>query len=262
MNLALISLFFVLGMTLLGFVNSLISNINSLALYTKERAIEEEKAKSEKLLLNILPSAIADRLKSGETTISDYFEKVAILFADIVGFTNYCCGRDSKEIVELLNEIFYAFDKKTEELGLEKIKTIGDGYMVLGGGLKSNHDDLLKTIDLGDYMIQFMSDYSRRTNSKLSIRVGIHIGSVTAGVIGKTKFAFDIWGDTVNTASRMESSGIPMEIHITEDVANYLTDKKRCHYRGDIEIKGKGKMKTYIIDRYKRDLIHPATAST
>ena len=218
---------------------------------THELAFEKEK--TEKLLLNILPLQIAERLKKGETSISDYFEEVAILFADIVGFTNYCSGKPSAHIVEILNEIFNAFDKTTEELGLEKIKTIGDGYLVMAGGLKTSKGSLLKTIDLGDYMINYIDNFSKKRGIEFSIRIGIHIGNVTAGVIGKTKFAFDIWGDTVNIASRMESTGIPMEIHITEEVVNLLKDKSRCSYRGEFEIKGKGKMKTYIINRYSRN---------
>ncbi len=241
---------FLFGSLLVGVIVSYVSYLNKVNIYNARQEILIEKRKSDNLLLNILPSQIADRLKNGETTISDYFDNVAILFADIVGFTTYCSGKPSIKIVEILNEIFYAFDKKTEELGLEKIKTIGDGYMVMAGGLKTSTGELLKTIDLGDFMINFIEEFNTKYNLQFSIRVGIHIGSVTAGVIGKTKFSFDIWGDTVNIASRMESSGVPMQIHITEEVAHYLKDMTRCEYRGGVEIKGKGIMKTYIIHRY------------
>jgi len=252
---------FLFGFAAVGSVVSYVVYQNKIQVYNSNCEIDIQKQKSENLLLNILPPQIADRLKEGETTISDYFDRVAILFADIVGFTSYCTDKKPKEIVDLLNYIFYAFDKKTEELGLEKIKTIGDGYMVLAGGLKDSNSDLLKTIDLGDYMIQFIENFSKEKNTQLAIRVGIHIGSVTAGVIGKTKFAFDIWGDSVNIASRMESTGVPMEIQVTQEVVNYISDKNRCVYRGEIDVKGKGKMKTYIIQRYKRDQIHTTTAS-
>lgn len=245
--------FFIFGTSVLGLINSFLSNSASMNLYKKEHELKIEQNKANSLLLNILPCQIADRLKSGETTISEYFDKVSILFADIVGFTKFCSEKPSNEIVEILNKIFYAFDKKTEELGLEKIKTIGDGYMVMGGGLSKDNENLLKTIDLGEYMINFIKDFSEKNQLLFSIRVGIHIGSVTAGVIGKTKFSFDIWGDTVNIASRMESTGVPMEIHITEEVANYLTDKNRCEYRGEVEVKGKGKMNTYIINRKNKE---------
>ncbi len=124
--------------------------------------------------------------------------------------------------------------------------------MVMGGGL-SKDANFLKTIDLGDFMIRFVEQFNAAHRLNFSIRVGIHVGSVTAGVIGKTKFSFDVWGDTVNVASRMESTGVPMQIHISDDVAKCLTDKSRCDYRGEIDVKGKGKIKTYIINRYYRD---------
>lgn len=219
-----------------------------------ETNLKKEREKSERLLLNILPVHIAELLKSGATSISERYDKVAILFSDLVGFTSYCSENTSDSIVKILNEIFFAFDTRTEELGLEKIKTIGDGYMVMGGGLSENGDNFLKTIDLGDYMIRFIERFNAKHRMSFSIRVGIHVGSVTAGVIGKTKFSFDIWGDTVNVASRMESTGVPMEIHISEDVADCLADKGRCDYRGEIDVKGKGKIKTYIINRYYREL--------
>ena len=215
-----------------------------------ESELKREREKSEKLLLNILPVHIADRLKNGETAVSEHYGKVAILFADLVGFTEYCSRNDSDRIVSVLNEIFFAFDSKAQELGLEKIKTIGDGYMVMGGGLSKPDANILKTIDLGDFMIRFLREFNAKRSLDFSIRVGIHVGEVTAGVIGKTKFTFDIWGDTVNVASRMESTGVPMEIHISEAVADLLNDRNRCDYRGETDVKGKGKVKTYIIRRY------------
>ncbi len=212
-------------------------------------ALATEKAKVDRLLLNILPKQIAERLKQGETNISEHFDQVAILFADLVGFTQFCSEKSSQEIVVILNEIFCAFDTKTEELGLEKIKTIGDGYMAMAGGLSTDTNDLLKTVELGHYMIQFIEDLNQEKGLKFSIRIGIHVGSVTAGVIGKTKFTFDIWGDTVNIASRMESTGTPMQIQISEEMANCLMDKTMLTYRGETEVKGKGKINTYLINR-------------
>jgi hypothetical protein len=169
----LLSNIFIFGTELIGVTVSFINNKQTLILFTAVNKLNHEKEKSENLLLNILPVHIADRLKSGEITISDYYDKVAILFADIVGFTSFCSNKNSNEIVTVLNEIFFAFDTKTEELGLEKIKTIGDGYLVMGGGLKSNEKQLLKTIALGDYMIKFMQKYSSDNNVQFSIRVGI-----------------------------------------------------------------------------------------
>ena len=127
-----------------------------------ETNLKKEREKSERLLLNILPVHIAELLKSGATSISERYDKVAILFSDLVGFTSYCSENTSDSIVKILNEIFFAFDTRTEELGLEKIKTIGDGYMVMGGGLSENGDNFLKTIDLGDYMIRFIERFNAK----------------------------------------------------------------------------------------------------
>ena len=213
-----------------------------------EQALATEKGKVDSLLLNILPKQIAERLKHGETNIADHFDQVAILFSDLVGFTQFCSEVSSSQIVAILNEVFCAFDAKTEELGMEKIKTIGDGYMAMAGGLSTQTADLLKALELGHFMIQFVEKFNIEHGLGFKIRVGVHVGAVTAGVIGMTKFAYDIWGDTVNVASRMESTGTPMQIQISEDMANCLPDKSMLTYRGEIAVKGKGMVKTYLIN--------------
>lgn len=238
----------VFGTYIIGVIASIIFYNNRYRLYHSNLEIEIEQAKNEKLLRNILPSEIVERLKQSDSIIADTFTSVAILFSDITNFTVFCQGRESSEIVTILNQIFYAFDKKTEELNLEKIKTMGDGYMVMAGGLESINQDLLKTIDLGRYMIEFIRKFNQENGYDFGIRIGVHIGSVTAGVIGKTKFAFDVWGDTVNIASRMESTGISMCINVTEQVAMLLDDQDKISYRGEIDIKGIGKTKTFTVE--------------
>lgn len=234
--------------TALGVLSSIIAYRYKAETYKAQKDANTERQKAESLLLNILPGSIAQRLKNGETIISEHYTNCAILFSDIVGFTEYCDGKSSDEIVSLLNTIFSAFDEKTQELNLEKIKTIGDGYMVLAVGEQDVSVNILKAIELGEYMIQFIKEYSEAYTIPFAIRVGIHTGDVTAGVIGKTKFSFDVWGDTVNIASRMESNGKPMEIHVSEAVARLVKQKRRCTERGEILVKGKGLMKTFMIE--------------
>ncbi|MGC1395841.1 MAG: adenylate/guanylate cyclase domain-containing protein, partial [Coleofasciculaceae cyanobacterium] len=173
------------------------------------KKLSEEQAKSERLLLNILPPAIAQQLKQEERTIADSFPDVTVMFADIVGFTELAAKTPPIELVEILNVIFSEFDQLTEKHGLEKIKTIGDAYMVVGGlpAAKPNHAAAMAAmaLDMQDSMSEFCSD----TGKALSIRIGIHTGPVIAGIIGTKKFIYDLWGDTVNIASRMESHGVP-----------------------------------------------------
>jgi adenylate cyclase len=236
----------------LGAIDYITKPINAPIVLARVRthlALASEKAKVDRLLLNILPKQIAERLKHGETNISEHFDQVAILFADLVGFTQVCSEMSSRQIVTILNEIFCAFDTKADALGLEKIKTIGDGYMAMAGGLSTHTADLLKALELGHFMIQFIDAFNRKRGLAFSVRVGVHVGSVTAGVIGKTKFAYDIWGDTVNIASRMESTGTPMHIQISETMANCLPDKSVLGSRAEVEVKGRGKINTWLLKR-------------
>jgi adenylate cyclase len=221
------------------------------------RALAEEQAKSERLLLNILPGPIAQELKREERTIADSFAEVTVMFADIVGFTELASQSDPIELVEILNVIFSEFDQLTEEHGLEKIKTIGDAYMVVGGlpAPKPNHAEAIANMALD--MQARISEYCADTGQNLSIRIGINTGPVIAGIIGTKKFIYDLWGDTVNIASRMESHGIPGCIQVTE--ATYLRLQK--HYlfqeRGMVKVKGKGPMNCYLLMSKKSlEVIH------
>jgi class 3 adenylate cyclase len=210
-------------------------------------AFQREHNKSEKLLLNILPSAIADRLKQKEEIIADGFEEVTILFADIVNFTKLSARISPNELVTMLNKIFSAFDRLAILYGLEKIKTIGDAYMVVGG-LPLPRDDHAEVIaDMALNMQEAMKSLRSEIGEELRIRIGINTGSVVAGVIGIQKFSYDLWGDAVNTASRMESQGLVNCIQLTETTYKYLKDKYVCKQRGFIEVKGKGKMKVYLL---------------
>jgi len=213
----------------------------------EQAMLEIEQEKSEKLLLNILPASIAQRLKTGEKVIADEYDKVVILFADIVEFTSISQHIAPKMLVENLNKIFTHFDQLVEKFGLEKIKTIGDAYMV-ASGLNGIHYGLVRnTADLALTMACDIQNFSLDGQRKCDLRIGIHIGSVTAGVIGSKKFSYDVWGDAVNTASRMESSGEAGKIQVSEQFYNYIKDDYDCLHRGKMEIKGKGLMDLYFL---------------
>jgi class 3 adenylate cyclase/uncharacterized protein HemY len=217
------------------------------ALEAANRIIELERDKSEQLLLNVLPPAIAGRLKGDEATIVDRFSEATILFADIVGFTRFSQTIEAEALVNILNDIFSRFDALSERHGLEKIKTIGDCYMVVGGvpELSENHCQAVARMALG--MLRVLAEFNESRHQNLSIRIGINTGAVVAGVIGKKKFIYDLWGDAVNTASRMESHGEPSRIQVTEAVEQKLRGLFRMEDRGEIEIKGKGPMRTYFL---------------
>lgn len=212
--------------------------------------LQAEQEKSERLLLNILPASIAARLKDEQSTIADHFDEVSVLFADIVGFTELSSRMSPTQLVKILNHIFSSFDNLVERHGLEKIKTIGDAYMVVAG-LPTPHPEHVKHIaNLALEMQQVLAEFNRETATPLNIRIGIHTGAVVAGVIGIKKFAYDLWGDTVNTASRMESHGVEGAIQVTQQV--YAVLKHHTAYsfipRGSLEIKGKGQMPVYLLE--------------
>ena len=206
-----------------------------------------QKEQIEELLLNILPKAIADRLQDRQSIIADSFADVSVLFADLVGFTSFASNKTASETVKLLNQIFSQFDQLSIQHGLEKIKTIGDAYMVVGGlpEPSANHAEAIALMALD--MQTAVARFNVKNNQNFSLRIGINIGSVVAGVIGLTKFSYDLWGDTVNVANRMESNGIPGEIQVTEAVYERLKDKFSFKKRGIIEVKGKGKMTAYLL---------------
>ena len=212
-----------------------------------EAALHHQQEQAERLLLNILPAAIADRLKQDESTIAEYFHNVTVLFADIVGFTQLASHLSPIALVDLLNQIFSEFDRLTEKYGLEKIKTIGDAYMVVGG-LPMPGEDRAEAIALIALDMQAVLERFNQANNKtFSIRIGIHSGPVVAGVIGLKKFTYDLWGDTVNIASRMESHGIAGKIQVSDATYQLLQDKFVLEKRGNISIKGKGEMTTYFL---------------
>lgn len=213
--------------------------------YAFIKKLQVEQQKSEKLLLNILPKPIADRLKKGARTIADSFPEATVLFSDLVGFTELSTAISASELVEKLNEIFLAFDVLTESHGLEKIKTIGDAYMLVGGLPTPREDHAEAVANMALDMFEAIKDLNHQRHENIKIRVGIHTGPVVAGVIGKNKFNYDLWGDAVNVASRMESHGKPGFIQISEATYDRIKDKFILEQRGPIEVKGKGKMVTY-----------------
>lgn len=208
--------------------------------------LESERKKAESLLLNILPEEIAYRLKSGEEVIADKFDNVTVLFADIVGFTELSSKVNATTIVKILNTLFSKFDALLETHQVEKIKTIGDCYMVAAGIPVANprHAELIAAMAFD--MQQILQDYVRANDYSISMRIGLHTGPIVAGIIGTKKFVYDLWGDTVNTASRMESSGLPGKIHCSEAVYELLKHLYDFEERGEIAVKGKGTMKTYF----------------
>lgn len=210
--------------------------------------VQQERAKSERLLLNILPEKIADRLKADESYIADGFRNVSILFADIAGFTPLSAKLSPEKLVELLNEIFTEFDVLADRYRLEKIKTIGDAYMAAAGLPEPDPLHAESCVRMALEMKNYMQKSKFNQTENLSLRIGIHSGSAVAGVIGKKKFAYDLWGDAVNTASRMESHGVPGEIQISEEVKKLIGDQFILKERGTVEVKGKGIMKTYFVE--------------
>ena len=211
------------------------------------RLLGEERARSERLLLNILPAPIAERLKASEDSIAEHSDGVTVLFADIVGFTPLSARKTPRALVELLNRIFSEFDTLADAHGLEKIKTIGDAYMAVAGLPEPWPDHAPRAARMAFAMRDAIARVSAETGEELALRIGLHSGPVVAGVIGRRKFAYDMWGDTVNTASRMESHGLPGAIHCTEATAVLLKGAFQLQPRGAMEIKGKGEMHTFLL---------------
>ncbi len=221
----------------------------------KQRTSEltEEKATSERLLLNVLPAPIAERLKHGESLIVDRFDAVSVMFADLAGFTTFASKTTPEALVTMLNELFSMFDKLAEQHHLEKIKTIGDAYMVVAGIPQPIADHATAIAHMALDMIAGVNAYAKRTGHPLSIRIGIHTGSVVAGVIGTKKFIYDLWGDSVNLASRMESTGLPGRVQVSETTFKLLESQFDFEARGPIEVKGKGAMNTFLLVGRKLD---------
>jgi adenylate cyclase len=215
----------------------------------KERAylaeIQAERTKSDQLLLNVLPKAIADRLKGGEETIVDAVPEATVLFADIVGFTRIAADLPPARTVALLNEIFSQFDDLVEGMGVEKIKTIGDSYMVVGGVPLPLANHAAACADMALAMLEVIQTFNQRNKSDWQIRVGMHTGPLVAGIIGSKKFAYDLWGDTVNIASRLESQGEAGIVQISQQTAELLEHQYVIEKRGPLELKHRGEIMAY-----------------
>jgi class 3 adenylate cyclase len=211
------------------------------------QTIADKNQENENLLLNILPGPIAERLKSGETTIADHYSEVTVLFADIVGFTSMSQGREPTEIVSLLNGLFTRFDAAAAKHGIEKIKTIGDAYMAVCGLSNPEQDHAKRMVDMALEMLEAVEVYGSHAGVPLAIRIGINSGPVAAGVIGTSKFIYDLWGDTVNMASRMESTGVPGTIQVTRGIYERLNGDYTFEPRGLIQVKGRGSFETWLL---------------
>jgi ammonium transporter, Amt family len=211
------------------------------------KKVQYEQERAEKLLLNILPEQVAAQLKDNREVIANSFPEVSVLFADIVDFTRLAHKFKPEIIVGILNRIFSAFDELVDKYKLEKIKTIGDAYMVVGGlpNPLSNHVGAIANFALESQAR--LSKFKLKTGDELKMRIGINTGPVVAGVIGTKKFIYDIWGDAVNLASRMESHGLPGAIQITEATASRLGSEYIVEKRGEIEVKGKGGVMAYFL---------------
>ncbi len=211
------------------------------------RALDLERQKSERLLLNVLPAPIAARLKQTEGVIADAFGEVTVLFADLVDFTRRSEQIAPEQVVQFLNELFSMFDQLAQQRGLEKIKTIGDAYMVVGGLPDPRPDHAEAVAEMALAMRDAVARRSDPSGRPLAVRIGIDTGPVVAGVIGTSKFSYDLWGDTVNTASRMESDGVAGCIQVTARTYQRLQDGYRFERRGPVHVKSKGEMVTYFL---------------
>jgi adenylate cyclase len=244
---ALVTAFFVMnisGVSLVAFVlvHYFVGQKN-----TALRLLGQEQEKSERLLLNVLPREIATVLKNENRTIADHFDAVSVLFADVVGFTTLSTQLTPSEMVGLLNEVFCYFDSLVEKYDLEKIRTIGDNYMVASGVPRPRPDHAQALARMALDMNAYIVSHPANGRLRLQFRIGMNSGPAVAGVIGQQKFHYDLWGDAVNIASRMESHGVPGKIQITGEMYELLKDEFICEPRGVIEIKGKGEMQTWFL---------------
>jgi class 3 adenylate cyclase len=240
-----------------GFINLYGTDI------TAARAVEQANRENERLLLNILPPAIAERLRAGERVIADRFEEVTLLFADIVGFTQLSSGMAPTELVGVLNEVFSRFDELVDRYRLEKIKTIGDAYMVVGGLPPDQEGHCARVAEMALELSRKVEGLRMATGAPIELRIGVHTGPAVAGVIGVKKFIYDVWGDTVNIASRMQSLGVPGSIQVSQAVHDRLRDLFRFEPRGTIEVRGKGPMQTYfLVDRAPEVAVGPGQGTS
>ena len=235
----------VLVLAVLLVVPALESN-NRLVRRARE-ALVEERQRSEDLLRNILPGPVAEQLKLGVNPLADGFDCVTVMFVDLVDFTSYASDRTPEQVVSLLNDLFSRFDTLAERLGVEKIKTIGDCYMAASGlpDLRDDHADAIAEMAIA--LLEAIRKFSEQRGEELALRIGIHSGRVVAGVIGSRKFAYDLWGDTVNVASRLEATGEGGRIHVSAETFELLRARFEFEPREPIHLKGKGTVKTYFL---------------
>ncbi|KQW50260.1 cyclase [Ensifer sp. Root1252] len=230
-------------------VGQLCSAFNGMVetLHEKNVVIENKNRENEELLLNVLPAPIANRLRGGEAGIADGFAEVTVAFADLVGFTALSSEMPPHEVVTFLNGLFTRFDVAANELGIEKIKTLGDAYMAVCGLPEpvANHSE--RMVRMAIRMVHITREHAMENNVSMKLRVGVNTGPVVAGIIGKSKYIYDLWGDTVNLASRMESGGVPDAVQVTRPVYEKLKDHFVFEPRGPIEVKGKGKVEAWLL---------------
>jgi class 3 adenylate cyclase len=206
-------------------------------------AIEAERARSDRLLLNVLPAAVSERLKDGESPIADDFSAVSVLFADIVGFTALAATMAAHDVIEMLSGLFSMLDELVVERGLEKIKTIGDAYLAVGGIPEQMEDHAMRVVELGTAMLDAVGAHE----AGVTLRIGIHSGPVAGGVIGTQKFAYDVWGNTVNIAARLQQAGVPGRIHVSEETMRLTSPFFEYEKVGPRELRGVGPMATYLL---------------
>jgi len=223
-------------------------------------AMDRLRRENERLLLNILPASIADRLKAGDEHIADTFSDVTVMFADIVGFTMLAAAMPAHAVVELLNDLFTRFDLAAHDLGIEKIKTIGDAYMAVCGLPEVCPEHAERMVNMALRMMRIAREFGVERGNPLSLRIGLNSGPVVAGIIGRKKFIYDLWGDTVNLASRMESHALPDTIQVTRPIFEKLRDHHPFVARGLVEVKGKGAVETWILNGPGDGSQTPATA--
>jgi guanylate cyclase len=210
-------------------------------------SLELEQARSEKLLLNILPAAIAERLKANDMRIADHYDSVTVMFADLVNFTQMSEKMPPLQLIDLLSQVFLRFDQLAEKYKVEKIKTIGDAYMVVSGAPVMHVDHAHRIAEMAFDMKIALQEVAISTGLDLNIRIGIHTGPVVAGVIGSAKFSYDLWGDTVNLASRMESTSKPNTIQVTKETQQIIKDAYIFSEKSNVDVKGKGIVETYVL---------------
>ncbi|HFD33418.1 MAG TPA: hypothetical protein ENJ28_12020 [Gammaproteobacteria bacterium] len=215
--------------------------------FVNQKLLQLEQRENEKLLLNILPQHIADELKNSTGTIAKDYDQITVLFTDLVGFSALSKSHTAKEVVTILNDIFCLFDDLTDTLELEKIKTIGDAYMVTSSLRNPKIDSALKVAEFALEIQKLIKQYNEESGQKIQLRTGIHTGTAVAGVIGVKKFVYDVWGNTVNVASRMESECPINEIHVSSESYELLKDHFLFKERGLVNIKGFGELRTYLL---------------